>query len=596
MINSSFNTRKIIDCAMAKNDASLIIKNGKLINVYTCEILDSDIVICDDVIVYLGKNSHEFQGKDTLTIDAKGNYVSPGLIESHIHVESSMLSITEFTKAIIPHGTTTVVVDPHELANVSGIEGINVFIQEAKEAPIRYLIEAPSCVPSLPGMETSGATIDAEKIDQLLKRKEIFALAEMMNYPGVFLGDSQVMQKLNSAKKYNKLIEGHAPLLTGKELNAYIAAGVSSDHECSSFEEVIEKLRLGMKIQVREGSHARDLENIFTKLKKKDIDFRNILIASDDRTPSDLKHKGHLDYSLKKLVKLGINPVLAIQMVTINTATHLKMADKIGGIAPGKKADITIFEDLKDFNVLTTIASGKIIYNNHKLQYKTKKVALPQSVLNTTKNLEIPNVNDLKLAIDGEKKQKVTVHVIGVKEHSLVTEKRVAELSVKQGFIQPDLKNDILPICVLNRHTSEKSIGKSFIQGLGIKDGALASTIAHDSHQLIVTGTSYEYILKAIETIKKIRGGQVLITKDEITTVPLGFSGIMSTKKLEQVIKEQQTLQHAIQKLNLSINEPFMALAFVALPVIPHLKLTDKGLVDVDSFEIISPIRTKGDR
>ncbi|MHA1400681.1 MAG: adenine deaminase [Candidatus Heimdallarchaeaceae archaeon] len=581
-------TEEIVKYAMAEKEADIILRGGKVANVLTRELIEADVIIAKDRIVHVGCSTEEFEGKKTRVIDVANKIICPGLIESHIHVESSMLSLSEFAKAVIPRGTTTCVIDPHEFANVSGIEGIEIFIKEAKNLPIRFLIEAPSCVPSLPGFETSGAIVDSEAISELMKRKEIFALAEMMNFPGVYLKLKDVIAKIDSAKNVGKIVEGHAPLLTGKELQAYIAAGISSDHEATNAEEALEKLRLGMKLQVREGSFAKDLENIFSKLKKYKIDLRNVLIASDDRNPIDLVEKGHLDYSFRKLVKLGVEPLAALQMFTINTATHLRLENEIGSVAPGKVADLIVVDNLKDFNVSHTMAGGRLIYENNKLTYSIKTIQYHEKVLNTTKNLEVPKVEELKIQVEEEKE--VNVRVIGLNEHSLLTDHLKEKLQVEDGFVKPDVKRDILPVVVINRHTSEKRIGRGFVKGLGLKEGAIASTVAHDCHQLICVGTDYNLMIKAIEELKKVGGGQVVVTSEKITLLPLKLAGLMSIEPIEIVVKQVKELHETLKQLKPKLSEPFMGLAFIALPVIPALKLTDYGLVDVNAFKFVNVI------
>lgn len=585
-MNIDMNTKKLIDSSMARIKADIILRGGKYVNVYTKELLKSDIVITENKIVHIGLDTTEFEGEKTKIIMLEGEIICPGLIESHIHIESSMLTLPEFSKAVIPHGTTTLVIDPHELANVSGIPGLNILIEESKTLPLRYLIEAPSCVPSLPGFETSGAVLDKDDVEELMARDEIFALAEMMNYPGVFLGFDEVVSKIDSAKKYDKKIEGHAPLLKGKELQTYIAAGISSDHEATSSEEVLEKLRLGMKMQIRQGSFAKDLENIFADLDLDGIDTRNIIMASDDRNPIDLKEQGHLDYTYRLLLKSGINPLEAIQMLTLNTAIHLGLQDVIGGIAPGKNADLVVIDNLEDFEVKSVIADGKIIYNQGELIWKEQSKTYPDFILDSLRNLQVPSVEDLKIATNKEKE--TIVRVIGVEDHSLITQKLTSTLQVENGVILPNLDEDILPIVIINRHTNDVKIGKGFVKGLGIKEGALASTVAHDCHQLICVGTDYNLMLKAIEVVKNMSGGQVVVTSDKITSLQLSFAGIMSIKPLEVVVEETKALRDAVFELDPKVSEPFMALAFIALPVIPHLKITDFGLVDADNFELVS--------
>jgi adenine deaminase len=340
-----------------------------------------------------------------------------------------------------------------------------------------------------------------------------------------------------------------------------------------------------MKLQIRQGSYAKDLENIFSELKFEDIDTRNIIMASDDRNPIDLKDKGHLDYTYKLMIKSGVEPLAAIQMLTLNPATHLGLNDKIGGLAPGKLADLIIVDNLENFEVKTVIASGKIIFNQGKILWEEQAQNYPSFVLDSLNNLTIPSVIDLQ--ITSQKEKEVLVRVIGINDHSLITQKLTATLQVENGVIVPDIKNDVLPIVILNRHTEEIKIGKGFIKGLGIKEGAIASTVAHDSHQLICAGTDYNLMLKAIQIVKDLNGGQAVVTKDRITSLQLNFAGIMSTKPLNDVVEETRKLHQAVGELEPRVSEPFMGLAFIALPVIPHLKITDYGLVDVDSFNIV---------
>ncbi|MHA1418760.1 MAG: adenine deaminase, partial [Candidatus Heimdallarchaeaceae archaeon] len=557
---------------------------GVVVNVLTKEILESDVVITAGYISHVGKDTADFEDKKTRIIDLKGKIICPGLIESHIHVESSMLSVTQFSRAVIPHGTTTCVIDPHELVNVSGVQGLEVFLKQAKKSPIRFLVEAPSCVPSLPGFETSGAEINSLAITDLMGREDIFALAEMMNYPGVLFTDKEVLAKIDAAKSVGKLVEGHAPLLKGKELQAYIAAGISSDHEASSIDEVLEKLRLGMKIQLREGSFAKDLSNVVKELKELEIDTRNIMIASDDRNPVDLFDKGHLDHSYRLAVNSGMDPLTVLQMLTINPATHLGLDNEIGSIAPGKVADLIIVDNLKNFNLITTIIEGQIHFEEGELKEISKESKYPNFIVNTLRNLEIPQLTDIMVMVP--EKESVKVRTIGVNEHSLITDSLVSELRIIDKFIAPDLENDILPVIVMNRHTSERYIGKGFVKGLGIKNGAIASTIAHDCHQLICVGTDYNMMIEAIWELKDSNGGLAVVTEEENTVLPLEFAGIMSVKTYEEVVDDFKILEKALEKLSPKISEPFMALAFIALPVIPHLKITDQGLMDVDKFEL----------
>jgi len=585
-----YDLKKLIDCAMGRETASLVIKNANLVSVTTDEIVrEMDIIIKDEFIVGVGKASKEHINDNTKIIDATGLYVAPGLIDGHIHVESSMSAPTPFAETTIPCGTTAVVSDPHEIGNVLGPRGVKLMLEEGENLPLKFLFEVPSCVPSLPGFETSGATIDADVTNELLKDDRVLGLAEMMNYPGVFTANEEVLAKIKASLQHRKIVEGHAPGLSGDALNAYLAAQVSSDHECETVEEALEKLRKGMHIQIREGSFAKNMRTLICGFKEQNIDLSRCSVVSDDRHPDDLADNGHLDHSLRILVnELGLDPVEALKLVTINPATAINMDDKIGIVAPGLFANVVLFKDLSSFKVAYTIIEGKIIAKEGKMIVSLPEFEYPDWAVNTTKSLSIPAEADIR--VKTTVKDKVKVRVIKVMEHSLVTEQETVELAVEEGWVQPNVKGDILPILVIDRHTKSNNIGKGFVTGLGLKKGAIATTVAHDTHQLIVTGTNYEYILKAIKAIKEIRGGYVVVHPEGTVTLPLQYGGIMSIEPIKDVVKNIKKIREQIEHVGTSISEPMMALSFLALPVIPKLKLTDQGLFDGEKFKRVDVI------
>lgn len=584
------NIKTLIDTAMAREATSLVIKNANLIATTTREILpNTDIMIKGKYIVGIGKAEENHINDETIVIDAEGLYVSPGLIDSHIHVESSMSSPTSFAEAVIPHGTTTTISDPHEIGNVLGIKGVELMIEEASNLPMDILFVAPSCVPSLPGMETPGAVINSKDIKTLMNNPKIFGLAEVMNFPGVFMADKEVLAKINHALDCGKIIDGHAPGLTGNALNAYISAQIKSDHECETAEEAIEKLNRGMHIQIREGSFTKNMNKLILGLRDKRIDLRKCSVVSDDRHPDDLLFKGHLDYSLKKLVKvLNMDPIEALQLVTINPAENMELKN-IGIVAPGKIANIAIFEDLQEFKVKYTIFEGSIVAKDGKLVKQLKPFSYPNWALDTTKNLKVPTVDQLKVSCK-KKVEKVKVNVIKILEHTIVTEKSIEELNVKDKFVIPEVNKDVLPIAVIDRHSGKNNIGVGFVSGLGLKDGAIATTVAHDCHQLIVAGTSYEMMVMAVEKIKSIGGGYVVVNSQGFSTLPLPYGGIMSTKPLKELVENLKEIRETLKIVKSSISEPMMALSFMSLPVIPKIKLTDKGLFDSENFKQIDVI------
>ncbi|MHA1169072.1 MAG: adenine deaminase [Candidatus Hodarchaeales archaeon] len=575
----------LIQSSLGEIPADLVIKNVNLVNVDTCEVIDDvSIAVKSGRISRVG-NCQDIIETAELVIDGKDRYLLPGLIDSHIHLESSMLNPAEFTRIAVSHGTTAAVIDPHELANVLGERILHLLADILIDMPVRYFIEIPSCVPSLPGFETS-ENISSAQIGKMLRDGDKFiALAEMMNYPGVLFRDEEVMSKIKAALSVNKLVEGHAPGLSGKELNAYLSSGISSDHEATRFEEALEKLRLGCKVQIRQGSFTKDLINILKPLIKTGIDTRNCLIASDDRNSADLI-EGHINNHLRIMVnECGMDPVKAIQMCTLNTATHLKIHADYGSIAPGKVADFVIMDNLKSFNATETVFNGQLVYSKKDgIQPDSKEWVLPQWALNT---VSLPDISAEKLeirsknVIDGTTR----VRVIKLLHDSVLTDMVESDLRVENSVIKHEPEHDILPIYVIDRRYNTGNIGKGYVTGLAISDAAIASTVAHDSHQLVVSGTSIALILRAIQVIQQIKGGLVVVSNDKVFSLPLELGGLINISlKAEEVAKKLSAMHEVVES---PLGDPFMALSFTALPVIPSLKITDRGLVDVTQFKLV---------
>ncbi|HJH27601.1 MAG TPA: adenine deaminase [Methanophagales archaeon] len=570
-------TKNLIDIAIGKQKPDLVIKNANLVSVCSGEIYETDIAIADGIVAGLGR----YEGISE--IEAKGKYAAPGLIDGHTHIEMCMLSVTEFARTIVPRGTTTVVADPHEIANVLGIEGIRAILEEAKATPLNVFCMAPSCVPSTDpelGLETSGARIGAEEIKELLQLEEVIGLAEVMNYSGVIAKEEEVWTKIEAAKALKMPIDGHAPLLSGKKLNAYVLSGVGSDHECVSYEEVHEKLRLGMRVMVREGSVAKNLKNIAPKLKSADT--RNCMLVTDgDRTPLDLQKEGYLDHVFRRAIEEGIDPVNAVQMCTINPAQWLKLDDSFGSIAPGKIADIVLLNNLERFEVEKVVVNGTILTDfaprsGHNYKY-------PE--YGTTVRLKPVKSEDfeLKLNLEGPRKARI----IGLIEGELLTEELVEEIS---GV---DIARDILKIAVVERHHYTGNIGLGFVKGFGLKTGAVASSIAHDTHNIIVIGTNEADMAFACNRLKEIGGGIVLCNGCEVKSeLELPIAGLMTDKGLDYVVRNQKELEAGITAMGCKLQAPFISMSFLALPVIPALKITDKGLVDVENRKIVNVFGT----
>ncbi|UCG01755.1 MAG: adenine deaminase [Candidatus Heimdallarchaeota archaeon] len=582
-MNISF-LKELISCARGEIPSDLLIQNGTLVNVITRELYEADIAIYRNRIANVAKQGLLDQENSHNTLDIRGKYVSPGLIESHLHIESTMLPPSEFAKVVVPRGTTTVLLDPHEIGNALGVDGLQLLMNQAEGLPVRFLIEIPSCVPAAPGLETSAHIIDSNTIKELIEKEpRFFGLGEVMNYPGVLFKDDEVLNKIILGSKLN-IIDGHSPGVSGNDLDAYIAAGPQSDHESTTPEEFLEKLRKGMRVMAREGSLTKDLRNVLKAVKGTDLDLRNCLIASDDRNFFDHLRNGHLDNHLRIAVEEGISPLSVLQMVTINPATYLGLGNEIGSIAPGKIADIVIFEDLQQFKINSVIFDGKIVFKDEKLNWNIPEPEFPQWAIDTVKLPEQINHKSFRATVSLSDRTYPT-RVIGVLSHSVITEALEENLQVKDGWIHPTPEDDILSLTVIERYGTNGNIANAFIKGFDItsKNFAMATTVAHDCHNLIVAGTDHQIMLEAVKELHQIKGGYIVISEDKIQKLPLPYGGLMSTEPYSVLQDQLIKLNNAFQDIT-EFEEPLMALSFMALPVIPHLKLTDKGLVDVDKF------------
>ncbi len=530
-------------------------------------------------------------------IDVEG-LMLPGFIDSHIHIESSMMTPAQFARVAVRHGTTAVVCDPHEIANVSGIDGIEFMIENASTVPFNFYFAAPSCVPAT-SFETSGATIDSEDIEYLLQKPEIIALAEMMNYPGVIGGDDEVLRKLKIARMYKKPIDGHAPLVSGKDLDKYIEQGIVTDHECSTFKEAIEKKQKGMKIMVRDGSSAKDMEALFDFSQRIEF-YRNQdsfgiipnevlsrrlhspifdFIVSDDKNPKDLVN-GHLNESVKKAVDLGVDVIKAIEMVTINPAAHYGIDG--GSIVTGSKADFIIVDNLDNLNVLKTYISGKCVFDGENVLFDAEEVQA-----NNSMNVEKKSPCNFDIYFNGDECE---VNVIECASGGLITQKGIAKLSSNDGIVQPDISGDVLKISVVERHGSN-NVANAFIRGFGLKKGAIASSISHDSHNIVSVGCSSEMMAKAVNKVIDNGGGIAVVGDDFEDLLSLPIAGLMSNEDGLITAKKLFGLQKRAFSLGCKLEAPFLTMGFMALLVIPSIKLSDKGLFDADNFEMMDVIR-----
>jgi len=562
------NLKDRIAVARGLRKADLVLKGGRIVNVFSGEIYRADVAIHRGTIAGLG----EYEGKKV--IDAASKLILPGLIDSHVHLESSMLTPAEFAKAILPSGTTAVVADPHEIANVLGKKGINYILKASEGLPLDFYFMLPSCVPATL-LETSGARLKTTDLMPFLKHRRVLGLAEIMNYPGVLSGDAEVLLKLRSFS--DQVIDGHAPGLTGKELSAYVGTGITSDHECTSADEAREKIRLGMTIFIREGSAAKDMEALLPAVTPSNSRF--FCLATDDFQPGDLKYGG-ISTLVKKAIRLGLDPMTAVQIATINPARHFGLKRK-GAVLPGYDADLVIIDSFEDFTVEKVLKQGKLASKGDTCVIPCKSRYHEQ----TKRTVRMRPITKQDILI---KAQTGRARVIELIPDQIETKHSVLPVSAQRGFVFSDTERDILKLMVIERHKATGNIGLGLVKGFGLRSGAIAGTVAHDSHNIIATGVSDDDILAAVSEISKLQGGLVVVhNKKVLAEIPLPVAGLMSDKPLNYVVKKLAEIEAAVNELGVKIKHPFGILSFLALPVIPELKLTDKGLVDVNQFKFV---------
>jgi len=578
------NLTQLIEAAAGRTTADLILKNGRIINVWTGEILEGDIAILSDRIAGIGQYSQAHE-----IVDLEGRYVSPGFIDAHIHIESSMLSAPEFAKVVCPHGTSAVFADPHEIANVMGIAGIEYMLETSRSVPLDVFLMASSCVPAS-HFETAGAALSADDLKPLFNDSRVVGLAEMMNYPGVVAGDPDCLSKIQMAS--GRVVDGHAPGLTGRDLCAYVAAGIRSDHECTTLEEAQEKLRMGMHIMIREGSQAKNLDALLPLVTPENID--RIMLVTDDKDVDDLLAEGHVDHLVRRAINGGLSPIQALRMVTINPAKYFSLTE-FGVIAPGKIASLTILDDLTTCQVQRVYHKGQLVaVDGHMAEEAggretskesvTKPTALPNSV-------HLHDLNKTEFEIKAPQTEKCSVHVIEVTEGRIDTDHSIQEVPIENGRIQTNVQQDLLKIAVIERHNAIGNIGLAFVHGFGFKTGAIGSSVGHDSHNLVVVGTNDDDLYAAAKHLEKIHGGFCVVNDGKVLAdVPLPIAGLMSDQKAETLSTELQALHKAAESLGGKLRRPFMALSFLSLSVIGKLKVTDQGLIDVDRFERINVV------
>ena len=562
-----------IAAARGDLECDLVLRGGRLIDVLAGEIYEADVAMFDGLVVGIGDGYSAPE-----EVDCRGRWIGPAFIDGHMHVESSLVTLPEFARAVLPRGTATVVLDPHEIANVHGAEGIRYILDSRLGLPLRAFVMASSCVPAT-HMETAGAELDVAALEELLDEDGVIGLAEMMNFPGVVSGDLAVLAKLEVARERGATIDGHSPGLAGRQLNAYAVGGPGSDHECTTLEEAREKLRRGLRIMIREASTARNLEALLPLIDERTE--RRCCFVTDDRHPSDLLTEGHIDHSVRRAISLGLDPVTAWRMATTNTAEWFGL-DRIGigAVAPGRRADILVLSDLESVAVDQVFVDGRLVAARGRLEVQLPgaPATLPPSV-----HVDLDRFSGFGIPAEGE-----TVRVIEVIPGQIVTGHGTAPATIRAGQAVADPARDLAKIAVVERHGRRGSVGLGFVRGLGLGSGALASSVGHDSHNIVVAGADDVSMRRALEEVVRLDGGLVVTSGDEVlASLALPIAGLMSDRSLPEVRSALDELHDAYHGLGGTLDEAFMSLSFLALPVIPALKITDLGLVDVEKFEIV---------
>ncbi|PIU20778.1 MAG: adenine deaminase [Elusimicrobia bacterium CG08_land_8_20_14_0_20_59_10] len=547
----------------------LLLKNARVINTFSGDIHRTHVAVHDGRVVGFGDY------KAARIMDLKGAYVAPGFIDGHVHIESSMVKIPEFARVVLPHGTTSAVIDPHEIANVLGLDGIKYMLASSEDSPLSVYVMLPSCVPAT-HLETAGAELTAHDLGLLLNDERVLGIGEMMDYPGVIFRNEEVMKKISIAG--NKVIDGHAPMLKGKQLYAYVSAGIRSDHECTDVAEAREKLRAGMYIMIREGTAAKNLKGLLPLVNSENS--RKFIFVTDDRHLEDIAREGHIDYLVRTAVRLGVEPIRAIQMATINTAEYFGLKN-LGAIAPGYGADLLVFDDLKKLKIAKVFKSGRLVAKAGEIEpgvikeYKGKTRG--------TVNVRWIEHEDFALKAQGK-----YARVMNVIPDQIVTRASVEKVKADGGYVSSDLEHDILKIAVIERHMASGRVALALVKGFGLKKGAIASSVSHDSHNIVVVGTHDGDMYTAAVQVVKMQGGIVAALNGQVLeALPLPVAGLMSDRSAEFVREKQKRLNEIARMLGSKLSDPFMAMSFLTLPPIPEIRITDRGLIDAVKFKVV---------
>lgn len=578
---------RLIAVAAGRDAADMAIINAQWVNVHSREVLeDSTIAIAEGRFAYCGAHRDSLIGRDTKVIDAKGRFAIPGLCDAHMHIESGMLTVTQFARAVIPHGTTSMFVDPHEIANVMGLEGVRHMHDEALAQPVNVFVQMPSCAPSAPGLETTGQEILPADVVEAMHWPNIIGLGEMMNFPGVVAGDEKMLAIIAATQNAGKVVGGHyaSPDLT--DFHAYAAGGPADDHEGTSEADAIMRVRQGMRAMLRLGSAWYDVESQITAITEKGLDSRNFLLCTDDCHSGTLVNDGHMNRVLRHAIDCGADPLVALQMATINTATHFGLERELGSIAPGRRADVILTSDLRALPIETVIAGGEVIAENGSILCETPDYQWPDAAKNSVHMKHALDAGDFDIAAP-EGKNAVTARVIGVVENQAPTKALTAKLPVENGLVVGDLAQDVCQIALVERHRKTGDVVNAFVSGFGYtKHCAIASTVAHDSHHMIVIGTNKADMAQAANRLQEVQGGVVVISEGkELALVKLPIGGLMSDAPAAEVAAAADQMVAAMHACGCSLNNAFMQHSLLGLVVIPELRISDKGLIDVTTFK-----------
>lgn len=579
---------ELVDVAMGRKPADLVIRNGKWVNVYSGEIIPgTDIAVKAGRFAYVGPDASHTIGEGTKVVDAAGRYLVPGLCDAHMHVESGLVTVTEFARAVIPHGTTTMFIDPHEIANVLGLDGVRLMNEEAQSLPINVLVQVPSCVPSAPGLETAGAELSAQDVAEALAWPNVIGLGEMMNFPGVAGNDPKMMAEIAATQDARLTVGGHyaSPHL-GREFHAYAAGGPADDHEGTTVDDAIARVRQGMRAMLRLGSAWYDVAAQIKAVTESGLDPRNFLLCTDDSHSGTLVHDGHMNRVVRHAITQGLKPVTAIQMATLNTAQHFGLEREIGSIAPGRRADLIVTSDLAALPIEMVFARGELMAENGTLARDIPAYVYPESARNTVHLGRLLAAADFDIPSNA-RATRARVNVIGVVENQAPTRALQAEVAIENGLVQMDRANDVCQIALVERHRGTGDVVNAFVSGFGYdSDCAMASTVAHDSHHMIVVGTNKADMAKAANRLHEVGGGIVVIKEGrELALVELPVAGLMSDQRAEIVAEKAAAIVEAMRDCGCRLNNAYMQHSLLALVVIPELRISDKGLIDVRTFQ-----------